>query len=225
MTLLDHLLLRATVTDVAAVTPRMRRIRLAGASMRDLDWTPGQHVRVHVDHLRLRTYSVWDYRHGGHLDLGVFDHPGDGPGARWSRHLRVGQSVHLTRPTGRLVLRRDAPWHLFVGDETACPAFGAMLRELPATAPALILIKVDRPEDRVPPPRATQLQWIHTGSPDNLLTALGELDLPVGPGMAYLAGEARTCQNVRRHLTTERRWPPTAILVKPFWTPGKRGLD
>ena len=46
-----------------------------------------------------------------------------------------------------------------------------------------------------------------------------------GLGAAYLAGEARTIQLLRRQLVEERGWPRQAIVTKPFWTPGKRGLD
>ncbi|MBX6751161.1 MAG: siderophore-interacting protein, partial [Micromonosporaceae bacterium] len=127
MNLLDQFLLTATVAAVEPVTPRMRRIRLVGPSLRGLDWKPGQHIRIRVDTLSLRSYSIWDYLDGEYLDLGVLDHPADGPGARWSRQVRVGQPVTFTRPQGRLVLRDHAPYHLFVGDMTTVPAFGAML--------------------------------------------------------------------------------------------------
>ncbi|MEU8661955.1 SIP domain-containing protein, partial [Actinoplanes philippinensis] len=45
------------------------------------------------------------------------------------------------------------------------------------------------------------------------------------PGRAYLAGEARTIQMVRRHLVEDRHWPRRSVLTKPFWTPGRKGMD
>jgi NADPH-dependent ferric siderophore reductase len=44
-------------------------------------------------------------------------------------------------------------------------------------------------------------------------------------GVAYVAGVARTIQAVRNAFVHERRWPRKAIRTKPFWTPGKRGLE
>ncbi|WP_246075689.1 SIP domain-containing protein [Nonomuraea terrae] len=38
------------------------------------------------------------------------------------------------------------------------------------------------------------------------------------------AGEALTCRVIRDRLVRDRNWPRTAITIKPFWTPGKRGL-
>jgi NADPH-dependent ferric siderophore reductase len=215
--LLDHFLVRATVDAVDHVTPRMRRIRLTGPD--GLSWTPGQHVRVHVGDLRLRSYSIWDRTDGGHLDLCVLDHPGDGPGARWARDVRVGQPVSFTRPQGRLV-PREGPYHLFVGDETAGVAFGAILRALPPSVPTYTLVEVDDPSDRMDLPG--EVRWVPR---PGLLAGLSALDLPGHPGTAYVAGEARACQAVRRHLVSERGWPRSAVVVKPFWTPGRRGLD
>jgi NADPH-dependent ferric siderophore reductase len=43
--------------------------------------------------------------------------------------------------------------------------------------------------------------------------------------VAYLAGEARTIQAVRRHLVEDRGWDRRAVVTHPFWTPGRRGLD
>jgi NADPH-dependent ferric siderophore reductase len=217
--LLDHFLVRATVADIEPVTPRMRRIRLVGESLRGLNWLPGQHVRVRVEALSLRTYSVWDHVEGGYLDLGVLDHPAAGPGARWARQVHSGQRVAFTRPQGRMVLRHDAPYHLFVGDETTLPAFSAMLRALPPSADAIAVVAVDDPDDRIP---LRDVRWVHSKEPADLVAAL---DLPAGPGVAYIAGEARTCQAVGRHLRTDRSWPRNALITKPFWAPGKRGLD
>jgi NADPH-dependent ferric siderophore reductase len=94
-------------------------------------------------------------------------------------------------------------YHVFTGEETAAVAFGAMLRALPPAVPAYGIIEADEPEDRLP------LAVNCNGS----------------TGKAYLAGEARTIQLLRRHLVTERGWPRQAVRTKPFWTPGRRGLD
>ncbi|GAA4469393.1 siderophore-interacting protein [Phytohabitans houttuyneae] len=239
---LDRFLLTGTVEAVEQLTRGARRIRVTGPSLRDLQWAAGQHIRVLVGDLRapsnwmrglrdtLRTYTVWDYDAAGHLELCIVDHPEPGPGARWSASVHIGQRVSFTRPEGRLVVQRDAPYHLFVGEETATVAFGAMLRALPPAARVHAVLELDTPQDRLPLPRAGELTWVHRdgAAPDEgglLLEALRSLRLPDEPGVAYIAGEARACQAVRRHLTQERGWPRRATIVKPFWTPGKRGLD
>jgi NADPH-dependent ferric siderophore reductase len=123
---------------------------------------------------------------------------------------------------------REGSYHVFVGEETAAVAFGAMVRALPPDVPAYGIIEVEGPEDHLPFSR--QLHWQYReGRPaaasQTLVEAFTRLQLPSQPGVAYLAGEARTIQLLRRHLVAERGWPRQAVRTKPFWAPGRRGLD
>ncbi len=199
-----------------------------------------------------RSYSVWEYDPAGRLALAVYDHGGDSPGAAWARGVAPGDEAIITKPDGRLVARADASFHLFVGDDTAAVPFGAILRGLPASAQVRGVFECDEPADALPSPRAGDLAWSYrhgapaAGSP-LLPAALADLDLPdprdpaigsdagsapatgsdgrTGRPVAYVAGEARTCQAVRRHLVSERGWERRQVIVQPFWTPGKRGMD
>jgi NADPH-dependent ferric siderophore reductase len=225
------------VTAIEPVAAHLRRIRIEGDEVAGLTWTAGQQVRVHVSDLLdphswrrprdiLRTYSIW--RYDGGLELCLLDHDTGGPGARWARELHTGQPVTFGRPEGSFVLRGDAPYHVLAGEETAAVAFGAMLAALPADTPAYPLIEVDGPSGRLP--LARDVPWLfRDGRPAvasaSLLEAARRLELPNQPGAAYLAGEARTVQLLRRHFVAERGWPRQAVRTKPFWAPGKRGLD
>ena len=224
------------VTRIDSIARRTLRIRIEGDDITHLACLPGQHVRVHVaDMLEprswlrprdiLRSYSVW--QHDTAIELCVLDHDGDGPGAQWARQLHAGHRVTFSRPEGSFVLR-EGGYHVFAGEETAAVAFGAMLRALPPAVSVYGIIEADEPEDRLPLDR--ELTWQYRkGRPaaasPTLLEAFAQLKLPEEPGTAYLAGEARTIQMLRRHLVAERGWPRQAIRTKPFWTPGKRGLD
>jgi NADPH-dependent ferric siderophore reductase len=240
--LIDRFFVRAQVVEVAPVASRMRRIRLAGPALSDLSWVPGQQVRLMVrdpfafQSVRsgfrdvLRTYSVWQRDpDSGALDLCVLDH-GDGPGAAWSRQVTEGDDVAFSGPEGKFVLR-DAAHHVFVGEETAQVAFGAILRALPDDAIVHGVIEVGQAGDRLDVPRAPELSWCDrngaaAAGSQTLLDAVRSLRLPDAPGHLYLAGESTTCAAIRRHFAEERHWPArTAISVKPFWTPGKRGLE
>ncbi|WP_220502542.1 siderophore-interacting protein [Microbispora sp. H10885] len=226
------LFLHGTVAEIEQVAERMRRVRIAGPGLRGLTWKPGNHIRVRVGDPRsprswlrglLRTYSIWQYSPDGHLDLCVLDHPSAGPGALWSREVRVADPVAFLAPQGRFVVRADAPYHLFAGDETAAGAFGAMLRALPPAATVYGAISAESPGDRLPLERADRLGWSYR--PADLVGAIRSLDLPATPGVAYLAGQVRDCQAVRDHLVRERGWSRGDIVMKPFWAPGRRGMD
>jgi NADPH-dependent ferric siderophore reductase len=155
----------------------------------------------------------------------VLDHGEGGPGSRWARELRPGHRVSFLRPEGTFTLR-DGPYHVFAGDETAAVAFGAMLRSL--RAPVFAVVEVDEPADQIPLDGLVTWQYRHgrpAAASDSLVDGVRELKLPLEPGVAYLAGEARTIQMIRQFLVSERGWPREAITTKPFWTPGKRGMD
>jgi NADPH-dependent ferric siderophore reductase len=240
--LVDRLLNRATVVEVSPMGARMRRIRLQADEIRDLRWTPGQQVRILVGSVDwkalrggfrdlLRTYSVYDLdRDGGCLDLCVLDH-GDGPGAQWSRRVQPGDDVHFGGPEGQLTVDPAASFHLFIGEETASVAFGAMTRCLPSASKVLGVIEVSGSADRLEIARAGDIDWLFRGdapaaSSASLIAAVTKLELPETPGHAYVAGESKVCAAVRRHLVEDRGWPGRgAITVKPFWTPGKKGLE
>jgi NADPH-dependent ferric siderophore reductase len=229
----DRLLLHAPVLATDQIAARMTRIRLDLADLATLDWIPGQQVRVVVGAApvpkdwilgQMRTYSIWD-RTPGWLDLAVLVH-GDGPGAEWARHARPGQPVAFTRPQGTLTARPTGS-HLLIGEETAAVAFGAILRALPAGQNALTIIEADGPGDQLPLPGDVHWHYRHgrsAASSASLLRAVRDTDLP-GPGTAYLAGEARTIQALRSHLVRDRGWPRRAVITKPFWTPGKKGME
>jgi NADPH-dependent ferric siderophore reductase len=90
------------------------------------------------------------------------------------------------------------------------------------------VIEVDSPADQLP--LSGSLAWrFRDGAPAassaTLAAAVAELDLPPEPGAAYVAGEARTVQAVCQHLVSERGWPRRAVRSKPFWSPGKTGMD
>ncbi len=239
--LLDRLFVRSTVTEIEQVAARMKRVRLAGPGVAAASWVAGQQIRVLVNDLfsfatvrgafrdALRTYSVWSFDpDAATLDLCVLDH-GDGPGARWSQRVAVGDEVAFSGPEGKFVVR-DGAYHVFIGEETAQVAFGAMLRAIGEEVPVYGALEVDA-ADRLSLPRGSDLSWSErVGGPaensPSLLAAVRGLRLPDAAGVAYVAGEAKTCAAVRRHFIDERGWSAkTSIVVKPFWTPGKRGLE
>ncbi|MEU7836065.1 siderophore-interacting protein [Nonomuraea sp. NPDC049129] len=237
----DRLFVVGEVLETEQVTPRMRKVRIGGEALSGLKWTPGQHVRLAVNDIfaartwlrgeitdALRTYSIWHHDPSWQtIELIGFDHGGDGPGTTWIRNAHPGQEIAFTKPEGSLVVR-PAPYHLFAGEETASVAFGAMLRALPLGETVFGAVEADGPGDHLDLPRElTRVcrDGASAASSELLVEAVRKLDLPDEPGVAYLAGEARTIQAVRAHLVRERGWQRGDVRTKPFWTPGKRGLD
>lgn len=234
--LLDQFFLTGSVERVESIARRMLRIAIAAPALRSCAYVPGQQVRVCVAGtsgrfgplgVTLRTYSVWDHSGGG-IELCVLDH-GDGPGSAWARNLAVGDTVRFSAPKGGFTLR-PAKRHVFVGEETASVAFGAMLRALPADAEIQGVVEAEGPQGELPLPRGERLLRLHRNGAAAyrsrpLADAVAALDLTADQAVAYVAGEARTCQDVRRRLVETHGFDRRSVVVKPFWTPGKRGME
>lgn len=231
----------ATVTDVEQVTRSMRRIRLVVDEPLEFAYAPGQHVRIELkDPLSLsgilrpvetlRTYTIWELdREQRAIELRAHLYDGDGIGLRWALRAAPGDRLRFWWPRNTFHPRQDAPYHLFAGEETAAAAFGPMLRSLDGSTPVWAALESATPADDLPLPRESELHRVHRdGAPATsskvLLDAVAGLPLPDHPGVAYVAGEAKTSQMIRDHLVRERGWPRSAVTVKPFWAPGKRGL-
>lgn len=243
-TLRDAVFLSASVSEIDELTPRLRRIRFSGPRLRGLTWTPGQHVRLQVaglidsvlrlhPHDALRTYSIYGADpDAGTLDIVMLDHSHDPkvvtPARRWAAAAGIGDPVQITRPQGNFVIRPDAAYHVFAGDETASVAFAAMLRSLQPTTDCYGVIEAADHADHLPLDRPVTLLERGDASAENspvLADALRSLQLPDHRGVAYLAGEARTIQTLRKILITERGWDRRQIRTKPFWTPGRTGME
>ncbi len=241
--LVSRLFVRGVVRDVESITPRMRRIRIHARALAELPYQAGQHVRVKVGNLlgldllrneTLRAYTIWAHdRAAATLDLCVLDHPGQGPGARWAMAAQPGDAVTFRPPEGKLVARPRAGLHLFVGDETAAVAFGAIMRALPSAAKVVAIIETESVAERLPLQMTHELRWLVRGARPS-----GDPALLVGstrtaaallrgrtPGAAYLAGEARACKALRRLLIGELGWARGEIALTPFWMPGSKGLE
>lgn len=238
----DAVFLSATISETEQLTPRLRRIRFEGPRLQGLNWTPGQHIRLQVaglgesflrlhPHDALRTYSIYAADpDAGTLDIVMLDHGGEPdsvtPARRWSSTTAVGVDVQFTRPQGNLVIRHDAPYHVFAGEETASVAFAAMLRSLDPAAEVHGVVEAAEPTDHLDLPlRRVQRGDAPAKDSAVLADAVRALELPDHPGVAYLAGEARTIQAVRKILIAEHGWDRRDIRTKPFWTPGRSGME
>lgn len=227
-----------TATEVEQLRPRIRRVRLGGPEIAALDIKPGQHIRVKVQAQNsmsrdmLRTYTVAEINSAAQwLELWIYQ-PDDQstPGMDWSRRVAPGDPVDFLGPLGRFLAQPDAPYHLVVGEETAQVAFASILAAVPRSAAVRGVIEVATIDERLDIPRSEELDWAYRGANSaagstSLLEAVHRLELPDDPGIAYIAGEAKTVAAVRTHLVNDRGWPRRSVLTKPFWTPGRKGLD
>jgi NADPH-dependent ferric siderophore reductase len=172
-----------------SLTPRMRRVTLAGADLSHFE-RGGPHVRVLIppigreprwprasedgrivwpkgdDTLASRVYTIRRIDHtGGSIDIDVVLH-GDNhtPGAAWAVRAAAGERVGLMGPGGGFP--PEVAHYVLAGDETALPVIARILSGLSADKRATVLLEVaDVAEEQPLASRAAvDLRWLHRGS-------------------------------------------------------------
>lgn len=155
------------------------------------------------------------------LDLEFVLH-GDGPGASWAAQARPGQWLGIGGPRGSFVIPTAFDWHLLIGDESALPAIGRRLEELPAASRAIVLIEVDDARSELPlaSPAQAEVRWIHRGAGDQLADAMRQIVLPAGQGYAWAAGEAAAMRTVRATLLDTLKLDKRQLRASAYWKQG-----
>ena len=152
---------------------------------------------------------------------------GEGPAASWAARARPGQVVGIGGPRGSFLAPDDFDCYLLVGDETALPAIGRRLEELPTGARAVVIVEVaDAAEQRYLPSAASlSITWLsrrgaEAGGADLLLGALRDLEWPPGDIHAWMAGETGVMRRLREHLIMQRGIDRDCIRASGYWQHG-----
>jgi NADPH-dependent ferric siderophore reductase len=239
-----------TVASVTDITPHMRRIRLAGPELEGFQ-SPGHadHIKVflsadgkplprperHPDGLAwpdevarpfMRDYTPRYFDPAAlTLDIDFVLH-GDGPASEWASAVQPGDPAMIGGPRGSLIVPDAFDWYLLAGDETALPAIGRRIEELPANKPAIAIIEVPEAADeqRFEAASPVEIHWIHrngrpAGAQNLILAKLAETGFPKGEGYAFVAGEADMSRTVKAHLIA-RGLNHEYIRAPGYWVKG-----
>jgi NADPH-dependent ferric siderophore reductase len=160
------------------------------------------------------------------LDVDFVLH-GDGPASSWAAQAQVGQKIVIGGPRGSMIIPDAFDWYLLAGDETALPAIGRRLEELPATARAIAVIEVaSEDEEQVLKTDAeAEIIWVHrngaeAGNNDLLLRKIEQLDLSNGDCYAFIAAESSISKAVRDHLVGQRGFNGEWVKAAGYWLRG-----
>ena len=228
-TLLRWLMRPARVTAVETLSPHFRLVDLEGEALRNVAWTIGQKVQVAIGSgLSARTYTPMSWHSDkGRTRMLTFSH-GDGPGSRWASSLREGDSCQFFGPRRSLDLSGlESPVVLF-GDETSF-GLAAALSAGPQTRSAIHVLEASNvAESRlvlgaIGLDQATVIERVADDA--HLAKAEAELVRLAASGAQFvLTGKASSIQRVRRALKTAGV-ASSRLNTKPYWAPGKAGLD
>jgi len=248
-----------TVARVRDLTPRMRRITLTGEDLAGFVSSGfDDHVKLFFPRpgedeparpaIGADGKSVWDESRkppardftprrydatAGELDIDFALHE-SGPATDWAAGVQPGSRLGVGGPRGSFVISTAFDWHLLIGDETAIPAIGRRLEELPAAAHAVVVVEVaDVNEEMSFASNAAcdvtcDVTWVHRdgarpGSVDGLDRAARALRLPPGQGYAWVAAETNVAKHLRRTLIergADKRW----LRAAGYWKQGVEAI-
>jgi NADPH-dependent ferric siderophore reductase len=244
------------VVGARSVSPKMRRLTLAGEDLQRFA-SGGLHVRLlfpkgdraippawpvtgadgrpqwpNADQrpdVRIYTIRRIDVARG-EVDIDFVLHQGSNmPGARFAVQAVPGDVVGMTGPGGGSV--GNADWYLLAGDQTAVPAIGRILEELPPRVHAVVRIAIDDPRERQAlKSRATlDLQWLvqDTTAADTAPSLSESIRAASWPSddrsiFVWTGCEFDDFRAIRSYLRTERGLTREQHLVVAYW---RRGYD
>lgn len=239
---------RTTVDRVEEIAPKMKRITLKSDELRgftslgfddhvklffpssdgQLNLSPpgteGAAERVMRD-FTPRSFNA----ESGELVVDFFIH-NDGPATTWAANAKPGSVLGIGGPRGSSVISVDGiDSHLFIGDETALPAIGRRMEELPADTNALVVAEVEQGFELPLSSRAKLVVvWVPRTSTDgalgeSLIAALWGLPLISERCFAWAAAETQAARAIRRYLTEERGFDKRWVKAAGYWQRGAVG--
>jgi NADPH-dependent ferric siderophore reductase len=243
---------RLTVREVQHLTPKMIRVTVGGDELAGfLTMGFDDHVKVFfppsgsgelvvptmgpdgpvypegAPRPALRDYTPRHYDAAAgvlHLDFVIHE---AGPATTWAAQVTPGQPLGIGGPRGSFIIPTQFDWHLLVGDETALPAIGRRLEELPDDTRALVVAEVDGPaeEQKFASAAPFEVIWAHrngepAGDPTLLLQRLRSVNFPAGEYFAWVAAETQVARAVRQYLLAERSANKQWVKAAGYWRRG-----
>ncbi|MEP7185192.1 MAG: siderophore-interacting protein [Rhodanobacter sp.] len=236
------------VQHVSRLTPHMQRVVLGGPELQGfVSASPDDHVKLffpngvgdivrpevgptgpvwlpHIDYSPMRDYTP-RHHDAQRQELTIdFVLHGDGPAAAWAAKAIPGQRIGVGGPRGSVLIAEDFDHYVLVGDETALPAIGRWLEQMPAHAGVTVLAEIPEAADRQIFTSAAQVDvtWLERdnrlASDSNLLEdALQRLSPPDGDTFYWIATESRHARAMRIWLSEQREIPKDWIKAKGYW--------
>lgn len=130
-------------------------------------------------------------------------------------------------PRGSQVISGAIDHWLLIGDETALPAIGRRVEELPAQTFVTTVVAVPGAEDEQTFVTATRHvdHWVHRSMDQaddaaGILAILKKLGIP-DRTFVWVGAEARVARAVRQYLMDERKVPVQWIKASGYWAKGQ----
>lgn len=231
---------------VNRLTPRMTRVTVGGPQLSDFAGSgTDQHVmlyfyppdvrlpdpltletaRQHLSSLRptMRSYTVRRHDPVNHeIDFDFVLHEHGGPAANWAAGARPGDELIFVGPSPAHEPDTAADWQLLIGDESALPAIGVILEELPAGTRARVYVEIEDAAEQQPLASAAEveLSWVRRDLGQTLPAAVRADGLPGSDVHAWVAGERDMVRELRGYLLNECGVSRHRVRPTTYWRHG-----
>ena len=229
-----------TVARIESLAPAMRRVVLRGAELAGFTslgfddhvklFFPGREADGGAPAMRDFTPRRYDAARG-ELWIDFFLHEA-GPATEWASQAAAGQPLTIAGPRGSFVIATEGvDTHVLVGDETALPAIGRRLEELPAGTAAIVVLETAADAQAYPLASPARLE-VHritrppgsTPTADRIIDVLRGLAFSPACWFAWIATEAHVARRIRHYLTVERSIDKRRVKAAGYWRPGAAGV-
>lgn len=220
------------IVKVERLTPHMIRISLAGSDLAGfVSSSPDDHIKIFIPGLDgapvRRDYTPRKYNPAaGTLVLDFVNHEG-GPAAAWARAAKVGDHLDIGGPKGSQIISGNIAHWLLIGDETALPAIGRRVEELPAQSHVTTIVAVPGQEDEQIFETSAQhtAHWVHrpldkADDAQGIVSALSGMDISEHT-FIWVGAEARVAKTVRQYLLEKRGIATQWIKASGYWVQGQ----
>jgi len=235
------------VEQVIDLTPHMRRIVLGGAELEGfLSAAADDHVKLFfpdadgtlvmpttgpdgtpvyaegAPRSPARDYTPRSYAPQSRTLVVDFVLHGDGPATAWAARAQPGDRLGLGGPRSSVVVTGDFDQYLLFGDETALPAIGRWLEEMPPGQRVHACIEIPGDADRqtLHTKADATIAWLPRDGAEagaRLEAALRALPVPAGNTFWWIACESRHARTMRQFLENERQVAKEWIRATGYW--------
>lgn len=231
---------KLSVSRVQNLTPHMVRVTVTGPDLEGfVSASPDDHVKLFfpVDDGVINTPTMTpegpvfaegvtpsparDYTprryNAAHNELDIdFVLHGEGPASTWAEQVKVGDPIGVGGPRGSMIVPDDFDHYVLVGDETALPAIGRWLEEMPASKPVTVLVEIASNEEKQV--LAREVHWfVRDRSLPSLDDTLAALPIPSGDTFWWAATESKRARTLRSLLVETRGIDKDWVKATGYW--------
>ncbi len=228
------------VRNIEDLGPRMRRVTFFGDSLEGFGPPkPGSHIKLFFGDLApgwqpepgqprptARTYTPRRFDPVRRELVVDFVRHGQGVASEWVEQARIGSALVIAGPGGGQEFPQDLRHLVLLADESALPAAGTILDNLPAHCLVTLFAEVaDAADQRDPSEQSsTDVRWLprlaSRAAPGSLLLQAARcLSLPEG-AMYWVACEANAMREIRNVLLNERGIERAQLVTRGYWKAG-----